>query len=195
MPGTKRKGINRVSWNQRMKAPKVAAGASPDYSAFVAPQVLPGTYTMKLTVGTQSFTQPLNLYHPTASIFTEAERRKQYEAAMQLFALHEELAALVDSLNVQIGVQKKNVGQETKSKAKKSAQLRLDQLEALKATLVPVKMVSMFADVKRLREELSELYRSVCSGENAPSNLQMESIEAVRQKIQAASDQFAKLKG
>lgn len=195
IPGTKRKGINRVSWNQRMKAPKVAAGASPDYSAFVAPQVLPGTYTMKLTAGPKTVTQPLTLFHAATSMFTEQERRKQYEAAMQLFALHEELAALVDSLNSRIGLQKKLAEQETKPRAKKLAQTRLDQLEALKATLVPVKMVSMFADVKRLREELSELYRSVCSGENAPSNLQLESIEAIRQKIKTAQEQFAKLKG
>jgi hypothetical protein len=178
-----------------MKAPKVAAGASPDYSSFVAPQVLPGSYTVKLIVGTKEYTQSLNLVHGSGSMFTEAERQMQFETAMQLYALHEELAALVDSVNVAIGWQKKKAEQEAKPKAKKAIALKLEQLESLKATLVPVKMVSMFADVKRLREELSELYRSVCSGENAPSNLQLENMASIRLKITAAREQYTKLKG
>lgn len=47
MPGTKRKGINRVYWNQRMKPPKTAEGSVKlDFSSFLAPMVLPGTYTV-----------------------------------------------------------------------------------------------------------------------------------------------------
>ena len=43
VPATKRKGINRIYWNMRMKPPKTAAGGSKvDFGAAIAPQVHAG---------------------------------------------------------------------------------------------------------------------------------------------------------
>ena len=51
IPGTIRKGINKISWNLRGTPPKVAAGSTKmDGAGFTAPMVLPGTYTIKLKV-------------------------------------------------------------------------------------------------------------------------------------------------
>src|SRR5262249_43138265 len=51
IPGTNRKGINKVYWNLRMKPPKMASGGTKfDNGSFVAPMVLPGDYTVKLKV-------------------------------------------------------------------------------------------------------------------------------------------------
>lgn len=194
LPATKRKGINRVVWNQRMKAPKVASGSKPDYSSFIAPQVMPGKYLVKLKVGNKEYDQSLILYHDTTSLFTEAERQKQFDLSITLYKLHEDLANLVDSINARIAVLKQSLSTETGVKAKKQLQYSMDKLEALKAELVPVKITSMFADEKRLREDLSELYRAVCGGENAPSNLQIESAEALKAKINEARDKFDRMK-
>lgn len=194
LPGTKRKGLNRLVWNQRMKAPKVAAGSKPDYSSFIAPQVMPGTYTMKLKVGNAEFTQPLSLYHDSTSLFTISDRKKQYDASMALYTIHEELAALVDSINAKTSLLNKQLAAEAKDKAKKQIQTSIDKYEALKGELVPVKQTSMFADVKRLREDISEVYRALCGGENAPSNLQIENIESLKGKLKEAKDKFEKLK-
>jgi hypothetical protein len=95
IPGSKRKGINKVYWNLRMKPPKVASGGTKlDFGGFVAPMVLPGDYTIKLIVGDKEYTQPLKTVHDDKNKdFSLADRQLQYKTAMQLYKMHEDLAA------------------------------------------------------------------------------------------------------
>jgi hypothetical protein len=48
IPGSKRKGLNKVYWDMRMKPPKVASGARLDFGGFTGPEVLPGVYKVKI---------------------------------------------------------------------------------------------------------------------------------------------------
>lgn len=102
IPGTIRKGVNKITWDLRMKPPHVAGGGTKiDYGAFVAPMVLPGVYTVKLKVGDKEYKQSLTLVHDAANkAFTSADRKLQYKTAMQLYNLHETLAAIVDTINM-----------------------------------------------------------------------------------------------
>jgi hypothetical protein len=193
LPGTKRKGINKIFWNQRGKGPKTAAGTKPDRGSFVSPQVLPGTYTAKLKVGTQEYTQPLEIRHDAASAFTEADRRKQYAASMELAALHESLAKLVDSVNSKLKVQKALLDKETNAKSKKKLQENYDKLEALRGELVPTKQTTMFADETRLRDEITDVYTAICFNESAPSNLQLQRIEQLKGRVKEAEARYLKL--
>ena len=53
LPGGKRKGINRVAWNTRLKAPKVAPAATlaGQQWSFFGPQVAEGTYGVRVLKG------------------------------------------------------------------------------------------------------------------------------------------------
>jgi photosystem II stability/assembly factor-like uncharacterized protein len=191
IPGTQRKGINKISWNLRGKGPKTAAGTKPDYGSFVAPQVLPGSYTMKLKVADKEYIQPLVVQHDPASLFTLEDRKLQYGAAMELFDLHERLAKDVDSINASLKMLKDAVAKEPNVKKKKKIQEKHDKLDVLKAELVPVKQNSMFADETRLRDEITDVYRAVCSGETVPSNLQLERIQQLKARVDEAEKKFA----
>jgi photosystem II stability/assembly factor-like uncharacterized protein len=191
IPGTQRKGINKISWNLRGKGPKTAAGTKPDYGSFVAPQVLPGSYTMKLKVADKEYIQPLVVQHDPASLFTMEDRNLQYKAAMELFDLHERLAKDVDSINASLKMLKDAVAKEPNAKKKKKIQEKHDKLDVLKAELVPVKQNSMFADETRLRDEITDVYRAVCSGETVPSNLQLERIQQLKARVDSAEKRFA----
>lgn len=191
IPGTQRKGINKISWNLRGKGPKTAAGTKPDYGSFVAPQVLPGSYTMKLKVADKEYIQPLKVQHDPASSFTLENRKLQYGAAMELFDLHERLAKDVDSINASLKMLKDAVAKETNVKKKKKIQEKHDKLDALKAELVPVKQNSLFADETRLRDEITDVYRAVCSGETVPSNLQLERIQQLKGRVADAENKMA----
>jgi hypothetical protein len=186
IPGTQRKGINKISWNLRGKGPKTAAGTKPDYGSFVAPQVLPGSYTMKLKVADKEYIQPLVVQHDPASLFTLEDRKLQYGAAMELFDLHERLSKDVDSINTSLKMLKDAVAKEPNVKKKKKIQEKHDKLDVLKAELVPVKQTSMFADETRLRDEITDVYRAVCSGETVPSNLQLERIQQLKARVDDA---------
>src|SRR4028118_55782 len=101
MPASKRRGINKVYWNLTMTPPKVAEGGTkPDYSGFSAPMVMPGTYTVRLKLGDQTYTTPLTVVHDASNTgFTASDRALQYNTAMDLYRPHERLAKLVSNIN------------------------------------------------------------------------------------------------
>jgi hypothetical protein len=181
VPGSKRKGINSVTWNLRMTPPKTIDGAKPGtmesrQANFVAPMVMPGDYTVKLVVGNQSYTQPLKLLHDAKGDMTEADRKAQYDAAMKLYNMQNELAVLVDSLNKEIKLAGDNKEQLKDKKARKLADDYQLKLERLRDTLIVTRTKSMFADEVKLREEIAGIYIAVAGNEAAPSNSQQQRI-------------------
>ncbi len=69
----KEKGINRVTWNLRFGGAEVRRPPSEEETAFGGaprgPQALPGSYTVKLTVGDKTFEQPIEVrLDPTINV-------------------------------------------------------------------------------------------------------------------------------
>jgi len=187
IPGGKRKGINKVSWNQRMIPPKTAGGSTkPDQGAFIAPQVLPGDYTVKLTVAGKSYTQPLKLVHEDADGYTLDDRKKNHDAAMELYRMHEQLSRVTNDIQVRQKLIKDNLDKVKSKKAKKEMQEYYDKLEALRAELVPTKQTSAFADEERLREDITQVFAGISFSEAAPNNLQVERIKTLQQRVNTA---------
>jgi len=182
IPGSKRKGINQVYWNLRMTPPKVAGGGSKvDYAMFTAPLVMPGTYTVKLKVGDKVLTNKLQMVHDSSNqSFTPEDRKTQYEAAMKLYNLHEQLYILVNEINKKQALVKESLDSIKNPKDKKMLAEYNTQLENLRATLLATKHKSIFADEKKLREYISEMYGSVCGQECRPTNLQLERITVLQ---------------
>ena len=62
---SREKGLNRITWNLRLGGPEVRRPPTPEQIAFGGgsrgPQVLPGTYTVKMTVGGKVFDQPVEV--------------------------------------------------------------------------------------------------------------------------------------
>jgi photosystem II stability/assembly factor-like uncharacterized protein len=189
IPGSKRKGVNKVYWNLRMNPPKVASGGTKiDASGFTAPMVLPGTYTMRLKVGDKEYKQLLTLVHDdTNPDFTLADRQAQYKTAMELYNMLEELAATVASINTRQTQLKALVAKEADAKLKKALQAYHDELETLRSTLLATQQKSIFADEVRLRERISEVYTAVAGQEAAPSNLQVQSVSMLRKDVDKAA--------
>ncbi|HET9825918.1 MAG TPA: hypothetical protein VFP87_11320, partial [Chitinophagaceae bacterium] len=118
-----------------------------DYGAFVAPMVLPGEYTLKLKVGDKEYTKTLKLVHDAKNKdFTLPDRQLQYKTSMQLYALHERLAATVDSINSQQAMLRNNISRVKDSTSKKLLQDYMKKLEDLRSTLLATKQKSLFAD-------------------------------------------------
>ena len=185
MPGSKRKGLNKVYWNMRITPPKVASGGSkPDQSGFVAPMVLPGTYTIKLRVADKAYTETVNMLHDDSNKdLTPQGSQDLYNTCMQLFALHERLAAVVTDINAKQAVLKMAADSAKDAKLKKAAGDYWNKLEALRGTLLPVKAKSIFADERRIREEISEVYTGLCFQEASPSNLQSNSVKRLTDSL------------
>jgi photosystem II stability/assembly factor-like uncharacterized protein len=190
IPGTIRKGINKLTWDLKMKPPKVASGGTKiDFGAFVAPMVLPGDYTVKLKVGDKEYTKTLKLIHdPKNKDFTIADRQLQYKTAMQLYNLHERLAVTVDSINIKQKMLRTNISKVKDTVSKKLLQDYITKLEELRSTLLATKQKSIFADEKKLREEITDVYAAVAGQEAAPSNLQLQRTTQLQEKEAKAED-------
>ncbi|MEO6869809.1 MAG: hypothetical protein ABI168_09205, partial [Ginsengibacter sp.] len=192
IPGNKRKGLNEVYWNLRMTPPKVASGGTKiDNSGFFAPMVLPGNYMMKLKVGDREYTEPITLVSDvTNKDYTLADRKSQYKTAMDLYHLHEKLAVLVDSISSIQKALKGAMARTTDSKAKDFLSKYHEELETLRASLLPTIQTGMFADVERLREKISSIYIAVSAQEAAPSNSQIANTKFLQNEEMKAEQKF-----
>ena len=188
IPGTKRKGINKVYWNLRMKPPKVATGGTKvDFGGFIAPMVLPGDYTVKLKVADKEYNSNIKLVHDEKNkAFTIADRQAQYNTAMQLYNLHEQLAKTVDDINSKQKMLKENIEKVKSAKVKKLLQEYNDKLEELRGTLLATKQKSIFADEERLREKITDVYSAIAGQEAAPGNLQQQRVSNLQQEVNKA---------
>lgn len=187
MPGSKRKGINIVYWNMRGTPPKVAGGgAKMDGSGFTAPMVLPGEYTVKIKKADKYYEKKLVMQRSENDNMTLADMEQQYNAAMQLYAMHERLAALVDSIGARQQMLREYRDKIKTASVKASLQEYDDKLENLRSNLLNTKQKSIFADDKKLREDISEVYSAVCYQETRPSNLQLERVKALEKQLEDA---------
>jgi hypothetical protein len=187
IPGSARKGINNINWNLRTKPPKTAAGSTKrDFGAFIAPQVLPGDYTIKLNVAGKEYTQQLKLLHEPNPAYTLPERELQYKTSMELFQMHEDLAKVVADISDKQKALREAIPTIKNAKVKKQAESYLAELETLRAELIPTKQTSIFADETRLREDITEVYSAVANTEAAPSNLQLDRVKTLRGKVDEA---------
>jgi len=201
IPGSKRKGINNVSWNLRMKPPKVASGGTKiDFGGFVAHMVLPGDYIVKLKVGDKEYTQPLKVVHDeTNKELSLLDRQLQYKVAMQLYKMHEDLAVTVDDINEKQRLVKDNLDKVKDSATKKLMIEFNDKLEEQRSQLLGTKQKSAFAIEEKLREKITDVYSAVASQEAPPSNLQVQRAEILqkelvkkKQDVQAVNNKYFK---
>jgi photosystem II stability/assembly factor-like uncharacterized protein len=195
VPGSKRKGVNKVFWNLRWTPPKTATGSTKmDYGGFIAPMVMPGTYTVKLKIGDKDYTNQLVMVPDNANkLFSEEDRKVQYDAAMNLYHMHEQLYTLVDKINTEQKMIKDNIDSVKRPQTKKQLKEYNDKLEELRSTLLATKHKSIFADEKKLREYITELYGSVCNQECRPTNLQLGRADVLAGDLKKGEQSYDKL--
>ena len=58
----------------------------------------------------------------------------------------------------------------------------MTKLEELRSTLLATKQKSIFADEKKLREEITDVYAAVAQQEASPSNLQLQRTVQLQEK-------------
>ncbi|MBU7578796.1 MAG: hypothetical protein KAF40_12110 [Flavihumibacter sp.] len=193
MPGSKRKGVNKVYWNQRMTPNKSAAGGTKmDRGGMVAPQVLPGTYTLKLTVGKEEYKQPIVLVHDTSNTtYSMEDRLAQHKASMELYNMQKELNGLIEEVNSEQKLLKESGDKIKSEKVKKLLKTYNQSLEEFRSGLLATKQTSIFADEEQLRERLTELYITIAGNEARPSNLQLERLQSLQGELSATKAKHA----
>jgi hypothetical protein len=112
---------------------------------------------------------------------------------MELYNLHVSLASIVSSIALKQKEYNRSIPKIKNKKSKKFGESYVAELETLRAELIPTKQTSIFADEKRLREEITEVYLPLCISDAGPSNLQLESIKNLIQKVEDAKKKYEQI--
>ena len=196
LPGSNKKGINRVLWNTRLKPPKTATATGLAVGALVGPTVPVGTYTVKVIDGDKTYAGKLVLAPDPLLPYSAADIQARQDAMMRLYQMQEDLAFLADSVT---SVRDQSLDRSSKlgssALARKLSQLA-GRLDALHRTLVtthpPLEGMPSDSD-RQLREWVTDLFGAINGFGGRPSAGQLAQIPVLGERLSEARSQFEKL--
>jgi photosystem II stability/assembly factor-like uncharacterized protein len=162
LPGGTRRGINRVDWPMRLKAPNIPP--NPELGALPGPLAAEGTYQVKIIRGDQTYTSKVELVGDPTLPHTAEDRRLQHETLMRVYNA---LARLAD-LDAQV------------VKAKR------DDLHRRLISTNP----NIFAFDDKLREELGSLYSEVVRYGGRPTRSQIDRAATLDVELKKFEQEF-----
>jgi photosystem II stability/assembly factor-like uncharacterized protein len=191
VPANSRRGLTRVVWQMRMKAPRVPPAASAAFEAAQGPRVLPGTYTVKMTRGTETYTTPLAIVLDPRAKYTVADRKLQFDAALRIYNLLREMSFTVDQIN---GVRDELAASAGKLTADDPLRKRLAQLadetEALRKKIVATTEGGAITGEERIREKTTQLYGAIDEYEGRPADYQVARIDSLKHELDDVTSAF-----
>jgi hypothetical protein len=184
IPSSKRRGLNRVLWSMRMKAPRVPTAASAAFGAQVGPRILPGAYTVKLTKDKNVYTMPLQVVGDPRANYPARDRKAQFDLMMKLYHALEDMTFATDRIN---GVRTALEDRASKLPPNDPLANRLrnaaKQVDELRRRIVATKEGGAITGEQRLREYLTELYGNVSGYEGRPSQTQTDRSDAIAHEL------------
>ncbi len=190
---SKSKGINIVKWNYNYKLPKIAKAKTVTFGGFTAPQVPAGTYNVILKKGKQTYEHDLVLVNDPRSRMTDAQRIAKHDIDMKLYDMNQELAYIVYGVDETIA-KAQTIAKED-PKAKKIANKLIDELNALKETMV-ITSGDNYVDSSepQLREKLATTYGKIVGSFTPPSVSDLENVALIEERFNEAKASFEKIK-
>jgi photosystem II stability/assembly factor-like uncharacterized protein len=192
LAASKRRGINRVVWSMQVAPPRVPRAASVAGYAATGPRVVPGTYTVRLTRGSDKIETKLVIGLDRRARYSAADRRQQFDAVMKAHALFGDMSDLTEKLDgtraaVDLLVNKLPVSDALGAKLR-ALQTRLDEL---KKVIVATKEGGAITGEERIREHLDTAYGALMRWEGRPAPYQIEAIATLRKELEAVGKDFA----
>lgn len=184
---SKRRGLNRVTWNMRGKPPRVPKGAQVAFGATQGPRVLPGTYTVRLTKGDKVMELPLEISLDRRATYTLADRQAQLQAVLRVATLFEGMSQVTDRL---VGLQKAALARTAELPALQDYAARL---EALRKQIVATTEGGAITGEERLREWTENVYSALVNYEGQPAPYYLERIVVLEGELAKVQAQLAKL--
>ncbi|MEL6869367.1 MAG: glycosyl hydrolase [Pseudomonadota bacterium] len=171
LPGGKRKGLNRIEWPMRFKAPKFPP-ATNLVPGFLGPRVPEGEYRVVLTKGKETIESTVRLVADPRTPHSRKDRMAQQTLALDLYNMINDLSFLSDNL-----IQVRDQAQDKMDGADEALADALDayaeSLETLRTSLSSSKG-GMITGEEQLRERLGTLYGNVTSYDGRPTETQFD---------------------
>ena len=185
VPSGKRRGLSRVTWSMRLKAPTVPPAASASFGAAFGPRVLPGTYTVRMSKDKDVFTTRLQVVADPRARYPLADRQAQFALALKLSGLLGDMTFAVERMN---GVRQALDDRAAKLPSGDSLAARLNAassaVDLLRKKIVATKEAGMITGEERLCENLADLYGNVAVFyEGRPTQTQVERGDAIAREL------------
>jgi photosystem II stability/assembly factor-like uncharacterized protein len=191
LPPNSRRGISRVEWPMRIKAPRVPPAASAAFEAAQGPRVLPGTYTVKMTRGTETYTTQLVVTLDPRAKFNLEDRKMELDAAMRVYNLLGDMSFDVDRIN---GVRDALADRGGKIKGDAAFAERLQDLsqkvDELRKKIVATKEGGAITGEERIREKTTGLYGDLVFYEGRPADYQVARIDSLKKELGDVETEF-----
>jgi photosystem II stability/assembly factor-like uncharacterized protein len=191
LPPNSRRGISRVEWSMRLKAPHVPPAATAAFEAAQGPRVLPGTYTVKMTRGKETYTTQLEVVLDPRAKFTLEDRKLEFDAAMRLHRLLGDMSFDVDRIN---GVHDALLERAAKAKGdaalSKHLQELAGQVETMRKKIVATTEGGAITGEERIREKTTGLYGEILNYEGRPTDYQTARIDSLKKELEDVASEF-----
>jgi photosystem II stability/assembly factor-like uncharacterized protein len=184
IPTGKRRGLSRVTWAMRLKAPKVPPAATAAFGAAFGPRVLPGTYSVKMTKDKDVYTTAIQVVADPRANYTAQDRQAQFDLATKLYGLLGDMTFAVERINGARVALDERAGK-LPAKDALAARLRAASatVDGLRRKIVATKEGGMITGEERLRENLTDLYGNVIFYEGRPSQTEAERTDAIAREL------------
>jgi photosystem II stability/assembly factor-like uncharacterized protein len=191
LPPNSRRGISRVEWPMRLKAPHVPPAASAAFEADEGPRVLPGTYTVKMTRGKETYTTQLVVGLDPRANFTLEDRKLEFDAAMRAYNLLGDMSFDVDRIN---GVRDALMDRAGKLKGDEAFGKRLQNLaqkaDEMRKKIVATKEGGAITGEEHIREMTTGLYGDLLSYDGRPTDYQVARIDSLKKELEDVAAEF-----
>jgi len=191
LPASKRRGINRVTWGMRAKAPVVPPAAQLGNFSVQGPRVLPGKYTVRLTKNKLSYETTIDVVMDPRAPYTIEDRKLGFAAALQvrdLFGRMSDLVARINAVRGQAG--QIGAGLPAGDALRKELEGLAEKADAVRKQIVATKEGGAITGEERLREHADWMYGAVTFYEGRPGQYQLERIAALEEEFKGVSQQF-----
>jgi hypothetical protein len=184
-------GMNRYAWNLRLESPTPIPGAFYTGAGPRGPLALPGKYTVKLTVGGQTQSQPLEIVvDPRVKNINPADLQKQFALQMQVRDANNQLHEAVNQIR-ELRAELKTL--HSRMDADPKMKSLMQQADALDAKMAPIEeqliQVNMKGSEANLAfpDMLNELFDAFTSslefGDGAPTQQQYDVYKKLRGRL------------
>jgi hypothetical protein len=191
VPASSRRGLTRVEWGMRLKAPRVPPAASAAFEAAQGPRVLPGTYTVKMTRGDQTYTTQLVIGLDPRAKFNAEDRKQEFDAAMRVYHLLGDMTFDVDRINaVKMQLSERASQLPAADPLRKKLAGLGDQADELRKKIVATKEGGAITGELRIREKTTELYGEITFYEGRPGDYQVARIDSLKHELDDVAKQF-----
>jgi hypothetical protein len=188
-------GLNRFVWDMRYPgATEVQGQDLRPWERAVGPQVVPGSYRVVLTVGDQTFAQPLTIERDPRIGTSQSELQEQFDLLLRIRdALSETNAAVnqVRAIREQVEAwEKRFKGQEGGQAVLDAGKTLRDELTSIEEELVDTHTKSPLMFPSRLSEKINALSGFVDQSDDAPPSQAYEVFDDLAAKLKVQTDRL-----